>query len=121
MYCLGSLNPTGRHLQSFRAMHAAMIRKMLGHKRHPDVELGEYMHTAARKVKQAIENTGVLWWDDYLLKQIHSWAGHLGRMHAYDPGRVALQTVQHEGRRYLISLEQEFAQQCQGKRFHVWR
>jgi hypothetical protein len=121
MYCIGSLNPTKRHLQSIRGMQGAMIRKMLGWKRPPEIELGEYMLTTARKVKRAVESSGLMWWDEYLLKQIYSWAGHLGRMSVYDPSRVALQSIQHKGRRYLISLQEEFGQQCHGKRFHVWR
>jgi hypothetical protein len=102
-------------------MQGAMIRKMLGWKRPPEIELGEYMLTTARKVKRAVESSGLMWWDEYLLKQIYSWAGHLGRMSVYDPSRVALQSIQHKGRRYLISLQEEFGQQCHGKRFHVWR
>ena len=79
------------------------------------------MESTARKVKQAIEVSGVLWWDDYLLKQIYSSAEDVGRMSAYDPTRVALQSSQHKGRQYLLSLQAELGQQCHGKRFHIWR
>ncbi len=116
-----SLNPTSRHLQAIRTMHGAMIRKMLGLKRDPDSSLGEYMRHTSIQINKAMTACGVLWWDDYFLKQIYSWAGHIGRMAVYDPSRVVLQTLKHKSRKYLLSLQSQFGQQCHGRRFHVWR
>ena len=79
------------------------------------------MRHTATKINRALGNTEILWWDDYLLKQIFTWAGHVGRMSVYDPHRLALKTLQHRGRRYLLSLREQFGQECHGRRFHVWR
>ncbi len=73
------------------------------------------------QIGKAVQETGTYWWDDYLLKQIYTWAGHVGRMTVYDPYRYALKTLQHRGRRYLLSLRAQFGQECHGRRFHVWR
>jgi len=79
------------------------------------------MHHTAGIVKRAMLKTDTLWWDDYMLKQIFSWAGHVGRMQAYDPSRLVLQSFLHKSRRFLIFLQQSYGQQCHGQRFHVWR
>jgi len=33
----------------------------------------------------------------------------------------AVKTLQNKGRRHLLSLQEQFEQQCHGKHFHVWR
>lgn len=57
----------------------------------------------------------------FCLNKFSLGGGHLARMRIYEPSRIALHFLQHKGRQYLISLQDEFGQQCHGKRFHVWR
>lgn len=39
MYCVGSLNPTQGHLRCIKAMHSAMLRKMLGKRTLQDMDV----------------------------------------------------------------------------------
>ena len=121
MYCVGSLNPTRRQLQMFHSLHFKMLRRMLGRVRMQTTPLAEYLQEVARSINNTIAKSGVLWWSDYALKTIHSWAGHLGRMILYDRDRLVSRSLLHKNRKYLLALEASTGSQCHGRRFHVWR
>ena len=120
-YCIGSLNPTRRHLQQLHAAHFKMARKILGIRRGPDTSLAMYLKDVADKINMLFRLSNQMWWSDYALKMMHSWAGHLGRMSIYDPQRFVFRALTYRNYGYLRALQEEHGHQCHGRRFRVWR
>ena len=46
-----------------------------------------------------------MWWNDYALKMVHGWAGHIGRMSVYDPERLIFKALMGAG---PFGREQEY-------------
>ena len=121
MYAVGSLNLTRAHLQQFHGLHFKMLRKMLGIQRPQHIDLQTYLKLCADKVNDLMNTSGTLWWDEYALKSIHGWAGHIGRMNVYDERRLVLLALKHRNRQYLLRLQASEGSQCHHRRFHTWR
>ena len=81
----------------------------------------DYMADSHFYANQARQRFGFLRWDIQVLGRIHSWAGHVARMHVWARERLAVQCLRYRDATYLATLRSMFGQELHGRRFRVWR
>eukprot|EP00959_Pyramimonas_sp_CCMP1952_P006064 126966-Pyramimonas_sp.AAC.1 len=82
--------------------------------------MADYMIRPNRTLREQLERHKIVPWDEYVLLLGHRWAGHVARMQAYGPSRIAALAFSFKDYAYLQFLERTLWSQGHHYNFHVW-
>ena len=125
LYNIGTCHLTKKHLSRLRGVEQKMMRRVLGYRLSyfidPQADVEDYMAISALKLKGYRQKGSWHRWDEEALLRAYRWAGHVARITARAPARLAGKALLYRGAAYLQRVTRLYGHQGHYRRFHAWR
>ena len=121
LWCVGSLNLTGRQLQMLRGAQQCMLRAVLPRRPRPDELPWDFFQRWATQIRTWVADAGYVSADELYLRAQFAWAGHVARIPSWRGHSVASDILHFRDEAWLKRCVARHGNQGHDKRFRVWR